>query len=399
MPSEPSSRRIEQRLTTLFPSTALEDHAEAVGVVVRDSKFQIPAMVWALVFVFAAGESRTLAAFRHAYNATADKTLSLGGFYQRLTPLFAAYLRDLVEFALDEVAVPHTVSDEFDQFRDVMTADATVLRLHRFLREQYQGRPRGAGWSEVPPAPQRHRPNHREDQRYRRTPPRQYRVQHRIVAGGAVANPRSGVLQVPPLRSDRRKRWLLREPSQAEHQARDRCRTARMARTRHSAGRRGGLRYHGEPPAKVRRRRGRSGVQTRAVRGHAVMGYEALPRRRRPQRGRRRLPLLHHEPPGKVVVAGGYSDDVPLQVGSGVDVPRAEDVVRTRRIRHDQPCGSGDSAVCSGADAVGEPGVAGTERVIESVTCEVAGRGNCVQQHPNPAKRNFCRRLLECRGD
>ena len=140
MTDEPSSGRIEQRLTTLFPSTALEDHAEAVGVVERDSKFQVPATVWALVFGFAAGESRTLAAFRCAYNATANKTLSPGGFYQRLTPLFAAYLRNLVEFALDEVAVPHTVSDEFDQFRDVMIANATVLRLHRFLREQYQGR-------------------------------------------------------------------------------------------------------------------------------------------------------------------------------------------------------------------------------------------------------------------
>ncbi len=50
MPSKPSSRRIERRLTTLFPSTALEDHAEAVGVVERDGKFQVPAMVWALVF-------------------------------------------------------------------------------------------------------------------------------------------------------------------------------------------------------------------------------------------------------------------------------------------------------------------------------------------------------------
>jgi len=40
---------------------------------------------------------RTLAAFCRARNATADKTLSPGGFYQRLTPLFAAYLRDLVE--------------------------------------------------------------------------------------------------------------------------------------------------------------------------------------------------------------------------------------------------------------------------------------------------------------
>jgi len=136
---EPSSDRIEQRLTTLFPPTALEDHAEAVGVVERDGKFQVPAMVWAFVFGFAAGESRTLAAFRRAYNATADEPLSPGGFYQRLTPLFAEYLRELVEFALDEVAVPHTVSDEFDQFRDVIIADATVLRLHRFLREEYQG--------------------------------------------------------------------------------------------------------------------------------------------------------------------------------------------------------------------------------------------------------------------
>ena len=133
-----SSDRIERRLTTLFPSTALEDHAEAVGVVKRDGKFQVPAMVWALVFGFATGESRTLAAFRRSYNATADKTLSPGGFYQRLTPLFAAYLCDLVKFVLDEVAVPHTVGDEFEQFRDVMIADTTVLRLHRFLREQYK---------------------------------------------------------------------------------------------------------------------------------------------------------------------------------------------------------------------------------------------------------------------
>ena len=139
MSPDPSSRRIERRLTTLFPSTALEDHAEAVGVVERDGKLQIPALVWTFVFGFATGESRTLAAFRRSYNSTADEPLSPGGFYQRLTPLFAAYLRDLVEFALDEVAVPHTVSDEFDRFKDVMIADATVLRLHRLLRDEYQG--------------------------------------------------------------------------------------------------------------------------------------------------------------------------------------------------------------------------------------------------------------------
>ena len=85
------------------------------------------------------------------------------------------------------------------------------------------------------------------------------------------------------------------------------------------------------------------------------MGYEAISRRRPPRCGRRRLPLLHHEPATRVVLANGYSDDVPLSVGGGVAVPRAEDAVRSRRVRHEQPCSSGNSAVCGGADAVGEP--------------------------------------------
>jgi IS4 transposase len=118
----------------------LEEHAEELGVVERDGKFQIPAFVWAFVFGFAAGESRTLAAFRRCYNSTADKTLSPGGFYQRLTPLLAEFLRDLVERRIDEVAVPHTVSDEFDRFRDIIVADGTILRLHEFLSEEFQPR-------------------------------------------------------------------------------------------------------------------------------------------------------------------------------------------------------------------------------------------------------------------
>ena len=135
-----SSNEIERRLTTLFPSGALEDHAEAVGVVEREGKLQIPPLVWSFAFGFATGERRTLAGFRRSYNATADEPLSPGGYYQRLAPSLAEYLRDLVEFGLDEVAVPHTVSDEFEQFRDVMIADGTILRLHQLLSDTYEGR-------------------------------------------------------------------------------------------------------------------------------------------------------------------------------------------------------------------------------------------------------------------
>ena len=129
-----------RRLTTLFPSDLLEEHAEELGVVERGGKLQMPAFVWSFVFGFAAGESRTLAGFRRSYNNTADKTLSPGGFYQRLTPTLAEYLRDLVEHGIDEVAVPDTVDNDLSRFRDVMVADGTILRLHRFLADDYKPR-------------------------------------------------------------------------------------------------------------------------------------------------------------------------------------------------------------------------------------------------------------------
>ncbi len=129
-----------RRLTSLFPSEFLEEHAEELGVVERDRKLQIPAFVWAFVFGFAAGESRTLAGFRRSYNSTADKPLSPGGFYQRLTPELAEYFCDLVETVLDEVAVPDAVDADIDRFRDVMIADGTVLRLHKFLADEYEAR-------------------------------------------------------------------------------------------------------------------------------------------------------------------------------------------------------------------------------------------------------------------
>ncbi|SDK21951.1 IS4 transposase, partial [Halovenus aranensis] len=129
-----------RRLTTLFPSDLLEEHAEELGVVERDGKLQMPAFVWSFVFGFAAGESRTLAGFRRSYNNTADKTLSPGGFYQRLTPTLAEYFRDLVEHGIDEVAVPDTVDNDLSRFRDVMVADGTILRLHRFLADDYKPR-------------------------------------------------------------------------------------------------------------------------------------------------------------------------------------------------------------------------------------------------------------------
>ena len=92
------------------------------------------------MFVFRLRRIRTLAGFRRSYNSIADKTISPGGFYHRLTPSLAEYFRDLVEATLDEVAVPNTVDADIERFRDVMIANGTVLRLHEFLSEEYEAR-------------------------------------------------------------------------------------------------------------------------------------------------------------------------------------------------------------------------------------------------------------------
>ena len=101
MHNNDSSTRIMRRLTILFPSKFLKEHAEEIGVVERDRKLQIPAFIWAFVFGFRLRRGRTLAGFRRCYNSTADETISPGRFYQRLTPTLAEYLRDLVERGLD----------------------------------------------------------------------------------------------------------------------------------------------------------------------------------------------------------------------------------------------------------------------------------------------------------
>ena len=81
------------------------------------------------------GEARTIAGFQRAYSAATNQTVARSSFYDRFTPALAALLSDLLEHALEEVAVPHTIAPRFELFREVLIADATVFRLHRLLSE------------------------------------------------------------------------------------------------------------------------------------------------------------------------------------------------------------------------------------------------------------------------
>jgi putative transposase len=50
------------------------------------------------------------------------------------------YLRNLVETALNEVAVPNVFDAGTDRFRNLIIADTTLLRLHKFFSDEFQAR-------------------------------------------------------------------------------------------------------------------------------------------------------------------------------------------------------------------------------------------------------------------
>jgi len=131
-----SSAAVQSLLTSLFPSEMIEDLARQREVVQRDRKIDVRMLVWTLVVGFAAGgEARSIADYRRAYELATDHSLAPSSFYDRFTEELALLLSDLLDHAVEEVAVPHHVSPAFGRFRDVIAADATIFRLQRLLSE------------------------------------------------------------------------------------------------------------------------------------------------------------------------------------------------------------------------------------------------------------------------
>jgi len=123
-------------LTSVFPSKFIDDCARECGVVERNRDMDIRMLVWTLAVGFAVGgETRSIADYRRAYNAATNQSIAASSFYDRFTENFEQLLSQLLEHALDQVAVPHHVSPEFDRFRDVIAADATIFQLQQLLSE------------------------------------------------------------------------------------------------------------------------------------------------------------------------------------------------------------------------------------------------------------------------
>jgi IS4 transposase len=134
---EPSSGRIEERLTKLFPTAWIEQRARDHRVLIRDRKLDPTALVWSLVLGFAIGSNRSIEELRRTYIRFADHYLCPSSFHDRLTNELAALLRNLIDTALQDADAPHTMADQLDRFRDLVVADSTVVQLRDLLADTY----------------------------------------------------------------------------------------------------------------------------------------------------------------------------------------------------------------------------------------------------------------------
>lgn len=130
-----SSEAIRSLLTSLFPSQMVEDLALRARSSSVTGKSTSGCSFGRSVGFVVGGEARSIAGYRRAYEAATDHSIYPSSFYDRFTEELATLLRDLLDGVVEAVAVPHTLTPAFEQFRDVIAVDATIVRLCRFLLE------------------------------------------------------------------------------------------------------------------------------------------------------------------------------------------------------------------------------------------------------------------------
>ena len=97
-------------------------------------------MFWCVVLRFGAGAERSLAGLRRSYERSTGKSLVPSSFYDRfskeLARRFRAVLRELMtKLTASEVRYGGVL----EGLRDVLVADATVVKLHRLLARRFPG--------------------------------------------------------------------------------------------------------------------------------------------------------------------------------------------------------------------------------------------------------------------
>jgi IS4 transposase len=122
---------ITTSIATVLPREEIETQARVLGVVTRQRKVQVYALVVALTLAYQSGTKRTIASLRQAYERLTGTILTRNAFYKRFTQDLARLLQRLVMRVLEtqETRGRGIAGGVLDRFRDLVLVDSTVLRL------------------------------------------------------------------------------------------------------------------------------------------------------------------------------------------------------------------------------------------------------------------------------
>ena len=133
-----SSIPLRSSLRKLFPASLLREWSVQTGAVQRHRKVGIEALFWTVVLGFGTGRQRSIAGLRRAFEKATGRTLAPSSFYKRFRPEFTALLKLAVGRAVDSaLTTSRRLEGPLSGFRDLVLADATVLRLHSLLEHRW----------------------------------------------------------------------------------------------------------------------------------------------------------------------------------------------------------------------------------------------------------------------
>jgi len=131
---------IRGELSSLVPAPRLKELARETGAVQRERKVRIVDLFWTLVLGFGTGKARTFAGLLRMYKGATGRSIVPSSFWDRFTPKLARFVKRVAEEVMAKVCEARSdLRGSLEGFRDLVVADATVIRLHDLLQKAFAG--------------------------------------------------------------------------------------------------------------------------------------------------------------------------------------------------------------------------------------------------------------------
>jgi putative transposase len=128
------STPLRTALSRMFPAALLRRLARETGTVRRRRRVDPVKLFWVVVLGIGRGE-RSFADLRRSYEKVTGEKISASSFYNRFTPAFTRFLRELLSVGLEKLnrCAEGTNAVVVGEIREILCVDSTIVRLHDAL--------------------------------------------------------------------------------------------------------------------------------------------------------------------------------------------------------------------------------------------------------------------------